>query len=85
LRRVACFTQIPTTVVAEKSGSMFFWPKIPIKNFRNHDKSIQSLKKLENRLQNRTRPKTKNQPELISLFSWTFKVQKHLIWTPLIK
>jgi hypothetical protein len=24
LRRVACFTQIPTTVVAEKSGSMFF-------------------------------------------------------------
>jgi hypothetical protein len=59
-----------------------FLPKIPIKYLRNHDKSIHCLKKPS---QKPNLYKTKNQPELIYVFSRTFKEQKHLIWTPLIK
>jgi len=56
----------------------FFYPKHP----RNHDKPIHDLKKPP---KNQTQSQTKNQLELRFVFSWTFKIQKHLIWTPRIK
>jgi hypothetical protein len=82
-------------MVAEKSGSMLFWPKnlfcnpfgpkTPIKHHKTKTNPFMALKNPKNHLKNQTQPKTKNQPELISVFSWTFKVQKHLIWTSRIK
>jgi hypothetical protein len=55
-----------------KIKTTYFDPK----HLKNHDKFIYSLKKAEIPSQKPKSTRTKNQPELIFIFSWTLKVKK---------
>ena len=76
-----------------KSGSMLFWRKNLFCNLfltQNTleiitNSSMASKNQKRNHLENHTQSEIKNQPEFKIIFSWVFKVQKHLIWTPRIK
>jgi hypothetical protein len=57
----------------------YFSTRLDPKHLRNHDNPLHASKNPKNSPKNRTQLETKNQPELRSVFSWTFKMQKHLI------
>jgi hypothetical protein len=77
------FAQIPATIVAKKLGVKCFWPKNSFPNLfltQNTLKTMINLpmtlkKPYKNHSKKQNKPENKNQPELIYVFSWTFKVK----------
>jgi hypothetical protein len=56
---------------------IFWQKKTPIKHLRSHERPNYDIKNPKNHLKNWT------QLEFKYIFSWTFKIHKHLIWTSL--